>query len=359
MSLTKNISNSSEEKLLKEYSGKYNNANKIVGANLNYIKDEKTDDSTISLKSKSFFQDVFKKTNSHNLAYRILKLNETTCCVVIPKFITNKRKLDIVSKPDDYGAESPYCRLDIPFSDTFEKFNASLICNGNQVFPYILPHPDRYKIYGKVYQNNIPLFPVSSVKTTNLFAFSLFTHSDSSTSFLFYSPNSIEDGPNNGNGLGGLTPVLFEKIGGAIQKYGGLDDTGTDVIPNDAYNRLLKYDLNKNNASRKKTGKHLFAYKNQDGTGDTLKHDIALIIINENDEEPGFNIDEIRDDLYNLGFEFATGMDGSSSVFLYEKKAKPEYHIGETIKDYFIDLPYSEAAWKNFINILRTAYAIK
>jgi hypothetical protein len=359
MALTKNISVSSEENLNKDFFGKFNNANLLLAATIGYTKDPAVDDTYLNLKSKTFFQDVYKRTKNHTLKYKIFKLNETTCCVVIPKFITNKIKFNMIGKPEILSFP-PYC-APVPFSDTFENYNANIICNANQVYSKT---ENAFKIFGKVYQNNTPQFTSSSVKTTNLPAMSLFTDGAGDTSWTFWTPNATEDGPFSGNGLGGLTPVLFKGLSG-VQKYGGLDDMDPEVTQSDAYNRLLKYDVSNSNPnlSRQAAGKHIFACKGFDSTTDTIEHDICMIIINESNILPGIAIDDLRDDLYNLGFEFAFGMDGSSSVFLYERKAKPEYHIGKTIKDYTtisgISIPSSAGASKNVGNILRTAYGIK
>jgi hypothetical protein len=362
MALTKNISVTSEEKLQKDFFGKFNSANSILGAAVGYIADPTVDDSFLDLKSKTFFQDVYKRTKSHTLKYKIFRLNKTTCCIVLPKFIANKIKLEIVTKPILSDTIAPYC-APIPFSNTFENTSNSFVCNGNQVYPEL--SDNLFKIFGKVYQNNTRLFPGSSVISKNLPAFSLFIDNLGNTSWTFWTPNPTEDGPFSGNGFGGLTPVLFKPLA-TVYKYGGLDDSDPTVIKSESYNKLLKYDLAHNNVSRQGAGKHILAYKGVGATPGTLENDMCLVIMNEDGVLPGFAIDDVRDDLFNLGFEFALGLDGSDSVFLFERKNKPSYHIGEKIKNYIepsmlqpLYIPKDHASSKNIGNILRTAYAIK
>jgi hypothetical protein len=142
-----------------------------------------------------------------------------------------------------------------------------------------------------------------------------------------------EGDANGGDGLGALTPLLLYKSEyNRVWKYGEgnlyhesmpIDPNNPAPITGSPPNHLKQYIVQRNSSQyigqeEAKSGKNILAYHPQ--------KDIFLQIVQEHKSATGKSLDYYRDALFNLGFQYAFGMDGSNSVMLYEY-AGDKFHI--------------------------------
>lgn len=351
MALVKNLSTEAEENYKKNFFGKFNAFNDVVGMSTFLQKIITVDDSHVPLTNKDFLKIMYGRSNFQSLPYKIVKHNDSTYVVYIPRFLTDNRKYSVVVKPEESHVLPPYYSDEtVTFTSIIEALpkvpKVFVAANGNQVFKDI---SIAYINSGLVFKGGVNQFPNSS-QAAGGDQMAIQYDSGTSPSFTFRRMGE----PDGGDGLGGLTPVLFKNNQGEQFVFGAVAADATDTSPKITFNPFYKQLLHTNSVGdtpRDGDGKHIFAYKR--GSTSLVTSDIALIIINENGIAPGVKIDEIRDALYKLGFEYAMGMDGSDSVFLYERGGKPEFIISPESKDNAGTLDPDKNHW-----ILRTGYAI-
>lgn len=319
MALTNNLGSSGEAIIRKRLFGKFNTLGFAQGFNTQLQKEDR-DVKFLPLTMPSLFPDnlafhvIDQSSNWAN--YVVLTHNNTVKYVVVPRFLDQMRKMKVL-----YSPTVPHDMREI-VQDEYTSSEFYFAVNGNQPYPgfaWNFP-PITIKMQGFVYSGgNQVLTSVSEPTPTdaNLEMMS-FQHYETVMPLAAHLEFLWAQDPNRGEGLGGLTPVIYK---GA--SFGAADENGSS-IRNDHYNSNLKH-YNESGNPRTLAGKHVLAYRSDHLGGSVLDDCLMIIITEDNAVGPGMDIDEIRDFLYNLDFEHAGGLDGSDSVFLFEGPNK--WHV--------------------------------
>lgn len=342
------------------YFGKYRSFSDVIGT---AVQDEKKDDDIPYL---DFLMDDLDQLNQeltdlrmfeddNNVLqprpYVVRSYKDGLLIVIVYDFEANNRKLSALFEANPSNAGSTV----FDKVKTFAGLNPYFAADAN-LFTRANPNdPGPDYLNGYVYSNGAREVVAKSIIPIykNTISMSFDKNAPQFNRFKFkFSKHSTEDGltteieneqPTEGDGFGGLTPVIFTD-GTGTTVYGLEDDPNSTpkIVKNNNYADVLNISKPPPGGDRPFLGFQLFAHQNNGGSNPNLKDSICLVI--HQDGTPiGSTIDPFRNRLFELGYQNVVGMDGSGSVFFYDYCKKK----------YIIDItPFYRAGY------MFTAYAI-
>jgi len=229
----------------------------------------------------------------------ILAHDNSVLYVFIPQFLQN-RELDVIIENSAFG----FGDLVGSIEDEYDTQSFLVGVNGSLTvkkdYSSLMPS---YIVSGHVYQNGSQVLtsktkPTRSSLGSELSSFQFYDDQGQSYLDFLYGQD-----PSKGDGLGGLSPVVFngEKVVGTGE---------TDGIVNSTFNGF--------NGARKTIGRHILAYRKDQQAG-SMFDDSAFIFIIKDNVQPGMSVTGIRNFAVGRGFDFAVALDGSNSVLLYDQ----------------------------------------
>lgn len=339
MALNINISEQNKQRLFNNNAGRKYTAASGISYIVQSNKSPKIDYSvSIEFKKDRFWEEIEKWTNPPQSNRNIFMIAEDKHCFlsIFPNYnrifgdMNSKHHLEVFARGENKSFTETIEGLTInnPYAEN------RLLIAINSAYMYFFE--SSYKVYGKAVFNIIPYSQIGINGIVSHNGTSFNPNSVPSTdgfhilhSFDIDPPSHFYFGQGDvplylGEGVGALTPILmYNTTYNRVWRYGNKNEytngitqpeTGDPGI-NGPYLRVRSNSQYKEQNLDSKAGRNIIAYCEE--------KDVLIQLAAEDGSAK--NLDYYRDCLYNLGFEYAVGLDGGSSSHLYYYPKKKSY----------------------------------